>query len=105
MQRDTWPGLALAPEACPLRDGCSPLLTRTPTFTFTFNPNPYLPSLPPPFPHPPSVSWIPDAELVPELYSSFFSQRGLSWHQKRCLQAFCLSAMGQGRHLLICAIS
>ena len=25
------------------------------------------PSLPPPFPHPPSVSWIPDAELVPEL--------------------------------------
>ena len=44
VQRDTWPGLALAPEACPLRDGCSPLLTRTPTLTLTLtlttNPNP-----------------------------------------------------------------
>ena len=31
----------------------------------------------------------------------FFPLRGLSWHQKRCSQAFCLPAMGQGRHLLM----
>ena len=36
--------------------------------------------------------------------AAHFSLRGLSWHQKRCLQALYLPAMGQGRHHLICAM-